>query len=129
MKPGTSFQNRVNKVIKCLEDDICNNKIKDYSCQCSYEWGPKNLIPKGYVWVKEGKVEDGDFVWVSEHCNEYDFWRKVDNNSSLYAKVGQTIEKKGIRFIHEDKSETLFEYYKPFIVRKNERQNHPCKRL
>ena len=117
-RPSPSFQYHVNDIIKCLEDAMHNNEIHDYSCQCSFEWGPKNLIPKGFVWVKEGNIQDGDFVWVSENANHSDYWSKVTIDKRFHAEVGQPIEKRGIIFIDEDESETLFEYYHPFIIRK-----------
>lgn len=119
LTPGMTFQSTVNKVIECFESRMLNNEIFDCSIQCFREWGPKNLIPKGYEWVKEGTIQEGDYVWISDsNPNRRDYWSKVKNNISSHERIGKPIEKSKVVFIHKDGSETQFEYCKPFIIRK-----------
>ena len=119
LTPGVTFQSTVNKVIEFFESRVFNNHIFDCSIQCSHEWGPKNLIQKGYEWIKEGTVQEGDYIWIIEsYPNRSDYWSKVKNNYYSHEKIGKPIEKKGFMFIHKDGSKTQFEYYEPFVIRK-----------
>lgn len=119
LTPGMTFQYTVNSVIECFESRMRNNEIFDCSIQCSHEWGPKNLIPKGYEWVKEGTVQEGDYVWIIDsYPDRHDYWSKIKNNIYSHERIGKSIEKSGVVFIHKDGSKTRFEYYEPFVIRK-----------
>ena len=115
---GVTFHSTVNKVIECFESRIPHNEIFDCSIQCCCEWGPKNLIPKGYEWIKEGTVQEGDYVWMGDsYSNRHDYWSKAKNDY-FNDIIGKPIEKKGVVFIHKDGSKDHFEYYEPFVIRK-----------
>lgn len=119
LTPGITFQSTVNKVIECFKSRIHNNMAFDCSIQCYHEWGPKNLIPRGYEWVKEGTVQEGDYVWISDTSpNRLDYWSKAKNNDFYHYGIGKPIEKKGVVFVHKDGNKDRFEYYEPFVIRK-----------
>lgn len=114
------FHKLVEKCIKWFEWPGPKNCATDYSIQCAYEWGPRNLIPKGFEQVTEGEVQLGDYIWQSKHHSNFDYWGKVNTASSAFVHPGTPIERRGIIFNHRNGKSTKFDYYEPFVIRRKQ---------
>lgn len=115
--PTKTFNSNVEKYLKWFDWPGSENTEIDVPIQCAHEWGPANLIPKGYERVTEGEVKDGDMVWHSNSYNKNGYWVRVGSYYGVYEKAGTKIEKQGVRSEHKDGSFKDFDWYEPFVIR------------
>lgn len=108
------FNDKINHFIELMEKD---DKCEDLSIECTFIWGPENLIPKGFEHIKTGKVLDGDYYWDSRDC----LWQDVGVSFSSF-KPGTEIQEKGICYKNgksgKESEDEIVNFYEPFVIRK-----------
>ncbi|MBK5722916.1 hypothetical protein JGH11_18765 [Dysgonomonas sp. Marseille-P4677] len=112
------FNDQIAKLVSLWEDGI----FADFSIDAFDVWGPKNLIPKGYVHIKEGEIKNGDYYFESNTYPSSPIanWLSVDISYSSH-RPNKKIEIRGVKYVgtHRYRNENeVIKYYYPFIIRK-----------
>ena len=108
---GAAFDRRV-ELLRHLIAEYNTNYSLPWMCLCRDEYVPKQLMPKGWEWVKEGEIKEGDLIWENDKAI-FGYWREPHcfENDIKYGRME-------FKCVDNPNLDESYEYCYPFVIRK-----------